>query len=89
MVTIETLKTIYSKVQKYVDSSSVNNAPTAAGEDCILASLERPSNYRLYYKGGSRMIPLSLGLTFVVIGRVALTTHRRPNSINLTKKLVF
>ena len=42
---------IYSKVQKYVDSSSVNNDPTAAGEDCILASLERPSNYRLYYKG--------------------------------------
>ena len=40
---------IYSKVQKYVDSSSVNNDPTAAGEDCILASLERPSNYRLYY----------------------------------------
>ena len=40
----------YSKVQKYVDSSSVNNDPTAAGEDCILASLERPSNYRLYYK---------------------------------------
>ena len=39
----------YSKVQKYVDSSSVNNDPTAAGEDCILASLERPSNYRLYY----------------------------------------
>ena len=38
----------YSKVQKYVDSSSVNNDPTAAGEDCILASLERP-NYRLYY----------------------------------------
>ena len=27
----------------------MNNAPTAAGEDCILASLERPSNYRLYY----------------------------------------
>ena len=39
----------YSKVQKYVDSESVNNDPTAAGEDCILASLERPSNYRLYY----------------------------------------
>ncbi len=32
-----------------MDSSSVNNDPTAAGEDCILASLERPSNYRLYY----------------------------------------
>ena len=31
----------------------MNNAPTAAGEDCILASLERPSNYRLYYKGAS------------------------------------
>ena len=28
----------------------MNNDPTAAGEDCILASLERPSNYRLYYK---------------------------------------
>ena len=27
----------------------MNNDPTAAGEDCILASLERPSNYRLYY----------------------------------------
>ena len=28
----------------------MNNDPTTAGEDCILASLERPSNYRLYYK---------------------------------------
>ena len=28
----------------------MNNDPTAAGEDCILASLERPSNYRLCYK---------------------------------------
>ena len=44
--------TFYSKVQKYVDSSSVNNALTAAGEDCILASLERPSHYRLYYNTG-------------------------------------
>ena len=30
----------------------MNNDPTAAGEDCILASLERPSHYRLYYKIG-------------------------------------
>ena len=49
-VYMEQLSVNYSKVQKYVDSSSVNNDPTAAGEDCILASLERPSNYRLYYK---------------------------------------
>ena len=28
---------LYSKARKYVDSSSVNNDPTPAGEDCILA----------------------------------------------------
>ena len=49
MLQLAKMQIIYSKVQKYVDSSSVNNDPTAAGEDCILASLERPSNYRLYY----------------------------------------
>ena len=49
----------YSKVQKYVDSSSVNNDPTAAGEDCILASLERPSNYRLYYMNPHLVCDLS------------------------------
>ena len=34
----------------------MNNAPTAAGEDCILASLERPSNYRLYYNVWTKII---------------------------------
>ena len=28
---------VYSKIQKYVYSLSVNKIPTAAGEDCILA----------------------------------------------------
>ena len=31
---------LYSKARKYVDSSSVNNDPTPAGEDCILAFLD-------------------------------------------------
>ena len=39
----------------------MNNDPTPAGEDCILASLERPSNYRLYYitnyNGGYDFLP--------------------------------
>ena len=49
----------------------MNNAPTAAGEDCILASLERPSNYRLYYKGSyastvSHRIPEKISLAFLL-----------------------
>ena len=34
----------------------MNNDPTAAGEDCILASLERPSNYRLYYNAADALL---------------------------------
>ncbi|MCY3549642.1 MAG: hypothetical protein OXN27_16080 [Candidatus Poribacteria bacterium] len=41
---------VYSEARKYVDSWSANQPPTAAGEDCILASAQCPSNCGLYYK---------------------------------------
>ena len=56
-----------------MDSSSVNNDPTAAGEDCILASLERPINYRFYYISKAYNYLYTLELALCGVGTLFLS----------------
>ena len=57
----------YSKAQKYVNSYSVDKLSTSAGEDCILASPQCPSNYRLYYNLRTVMIFAAITPSPVII----------------------
>ena len=54
----------------------MNNDPTAAGEDCILASLERPSNYRLYYNPqvGAGLVPAHYNHRNPIITEITVQT---------------